>query len=36
MTVVDWSGRMDWRVQSRILMRYRLERFAELIRMALA
>jgi purine nucleosidase len=36
MTVVDWAGRMDWRVQSRILMRYQLDRFAELIRAALS
>jgi len=27
---------MDWRVQSRILMRYQLDRFAELIRAALS
>ena len=36
MSVVDWAGRMDWRAQSRILMRYRLSRFAELIRTALS
>ena len=36
MSVVDWSGRMDWRLQSRILMRYRIGRFAELIQAALA
>lgn len=36
MSVVDWSQRMGWRVQTRILMRYRLERFAGLIRQALA
>ncbi|MBL0040244.1 MAG: nucleoside hydrolase [Xanthomonadales bacterium] len=36
MTVVDWAGRMSWRVQSRILMRYRLDRFAGLIQSALA
>ena len=36
MSVVDWSQRMDWPVQSRILMRYRLDRFAELIRAALS
>lgn len=35
MTIVDWAGRMGWRPQCRILMRYRLERFAELIRAAL-
>jgi purine nucleosidase len=36
MSVVDWSQRMGWRVQSRILMRYPLARFAGLIRQALA
>lgn len=36
MTVVDWARRMDWRVQCRILMRYRCDRFAELIRAAVS
>ena len=36
MTVVDWAGRMGWRAQCRILMRYRLDRFAGLIRAALS
>jgi purine nucleosidase len=36
MTVVDWSGRLGWRAQCRILMRYRLDRFAGLIRAALS
>ncbi len=35
MTVVDWAERMGWRPQCRILMRYRLDRFADLIRAAL-
>lgn len=36
MTVVDWAGYRGWRVQSRILMRYRIDRFAEMIRAALS
>ena len=36
MTVVDWAGYREWRVQCRILTRYRLDRFAELIRRALS
>lgn len=35
MTVVDWSRRMEWPEQCRIMLRYRLERFAELIQAAL-
>ncbi|MBI2396656.1 MAG: nucleoside hydrolase [Xanthomonadales bacterium] len=35
MSVVDWSRRTDWREQARILVRYRVERFAELVKMAL-
>lgn len=36
MTVVDWSGRMGWPRQCRILMRYSLARFGRLIQSALA
>lgn len=36
MSVVDWSARMDWRVQTRIMMRFPITRFAALIETALA
>lgn len=34
-TVVDWQQRMGRHEQSRIMLRFRLERFAEMVRMAL-